>query len=116
MSRLFSIHETAEVEINEAADFYDLESPGLGSVFIEEIQRTVEGVSQFPEAALLVGGRVRKKPPHQISLLPCVFCSAQRNQTDDCGTPEEASVLLAWPPVSEPDRRLSRSCFCSSRT
>lgn len=28
MTRLFSIHEVAELEINEAADFYDLESPG----------------------------------------------------------------------------------------
>jgi hypothetical protein len=30
MSRLFSIHETAEIEVNEAADFYDLEDPRLG--------------------------------------------------------------------------------------
>ena len=36
MKRLFSIHETAEIEINEAADFYDLENPGLGSIFIDE--------------------------------------------------------------------------------
>jgi hypothetical protein len=28
MNRLFSIHETAEIEINEAADFYDLEGQG----------------------------------------------------------------------------------------
>jgi toxin ParE1/3/4 len=61
MSRLFSIHEAAEVELNEAADFYDLESPGLGSVFIDEIQRIIESISQFPEAAPLIRGRVRKK-------------------------------------------------------
>jgi toxin ParE1/3/4 len=36
MKRLFSIHETAEIEINEAADFYD--------------------------AGPLIRGRVRKKP------------------------------------------------------
>jgi hypothetical protein len=38
MSRLFSIHEAAEAELYEAADFYDIESPGLCSVFIDEIQ------------------------------------------------------------------------------
>jgi hypothetical protein len=54
MSRLFSNHE--------AADFYDLESPGLGSVFIDEIQRTIESISQFPDAAPLIRGWVRKKP------------------------------------------------------
>jgi hypothetical protein len=31
MSRKISIHEVAEFEINEAADFYDLESYGLGT-------------------------------------------------------------------------------------
>jgi hypothetical protein len=45
MSRLFSIHEAAEAEINEAADFYDLESPGLDSVFIDEVQRAIESTS-----------------------------------------------------------------------
>jgi plasmid stabilization system protein ParE len=62
MSRLLSIHEVAEAEINEAADFYDIESPGLGSVFIDEIQRAIGSISEFPEAAPLVRGRVRKRP------------------------------------------------------
>jgi len=62
MSRLFSIHETAEAEVNEAADFYDLEDPGLGSVFIDEVERAIESISQFPEAARLVRGGVRRKP------------------------------------------------------
>jgi len=62
MSRLLSIHETAEAEVNEAADFYDIESSGLGSVFIDEIQRAIVTISEFPEAAPLIRGRVRKRP------------------------------------------------------
>jgi hypothetical protein len=42
MTPFFSIRETAETEINEAAAFYDLENPGLGSVFINEIQKAIE--------------------------------------------------------------------------
>ena len=61
MTRLFSIHEVAESEINEAADFYDLESPGLGSVFIEEVERAIESITHFPDAAPFIRGRVRKK-------------------------------------------------------
>lgn len=61
MTRLFSIHEVAESEINEAADFYDLESPGLGSVFIEEVERAIENITQFPDAAPSIRGRVKKK-------------------------------------------------------
>jgi plasmid stabilization system protein ParE len=61
MSRLFSIHEAAEAEINEAADFYDLECPGLGSVFIDEIQKAIERIAEYPEAAPLIRARVRKR-------------------------------------------------------
>jgi hypothetical protein len=32
MSKQISIHETAEDEINEAADFYDIECPERGGV------------------------------------------------------------------------------------
>jgi len=61
MSKIFSIHEAAEAEINEAADFYDLESPGLGTAFINEIERSIEIITRFPEIAPLIQGRVRKK-------------------------------------------------------
>jgi len=57
-----SIHEAAEFEINEAADFYDIESPGLGNVLIAEIQPGIDSISQFPDAAPLIRGRARKKP------------------------------------------------------
>ena len=57
MTRLFFIHEAAEAEINEAADFYDLESSGLGLVFIDEIQRVIERIAEFPEASPLIRGR-----------------------------------------------------------
>lgn len=49
MSRLFTIHETAEAEINEAADFYDHENPGLGNVFLDEIERAIDAISRYPD-------------------------------------------------------------------
>ena len=61
MSATLSIHEVAEAEINEAADFYDLESPGLGGVFLNEIQRAFQSIVDLPDAAPLIRGRVRKR-------------------------------------------------------
>jgi plasmid stabilization system protein ParE len=61
MSRAVSFHPAAEDELNEAADFYDLESPGLGAAFINDIQKAIEDISQFPEAAPLIRGRVRRR-------------------------------------------------------
>ncbi|MEW6350632.1 MAG: type II toxin-antitoxin system RelE/ParE family toxin [Thermodesulfobacteriota bacterium] len=57
-----TIHEAAETEINEAADFYDLRNPGLGTTFIEEVRLAIERIAEFPEAASHVRGRVRKNP------------------------------------------------------
>jgi len=61
MSRSLVIHEAAEAEINEAADFYDLRSPGLGSAFIDEVQYAIGKIAEFPEAAPLIQDRVRKR-------------------------------------------------------
>jgi len=60
MSRQFTIHEMAEVEVNEAADFYDLENSGLGNVFLDEVERAIRAISQYPKVGLLVRHGVRK--------------------------------------------------------
>jgi toxin ParE1/3/4 len=61
MNRHIIIHEAAENELNDAADFYDLESPGLGETFINEIHKAIDLISRFPEAAPLIRGRIRRK-------------------------------------------------------
>lgn len=61
MNRPISIHETAENELNDAADFYDLESPGLGEAFINEIHKAIDLIARFPEASLIIRGRIRRK-------------------------------------------------------
>lgn len=62
MSAKVFFHEAAEGELNEAADFYDIASPKLGSLFIDEVQRTIGKITEFPEAAPLIRRRIRKKP------------------------------------------------------
>ncbi len=61
MSHKISIHEAAESELNDAADFYDIACVNLGSVFIEEVQRTIKNISELPNAAPVIRGQVRKK-------------------------------------------------------
>jgi plasmid stabilization system protein ParE len=62
MTPIVIIHEAAEAEINEAADFYDMESPGLGTVFIDEIQRAILKISRNPVAYQQIRSRVRRMP------------------------------------------------------
>jgi hypothetical protein len=37
MSLRISFHEAAEIELNDAADFYDIACPNLGGVSIDEV-------------------------------------------------------------------------------
>ena len=59
MSLPIDIHEMTEAEIMEAADFYDMRSPGLGSAFIDEFQQIMGKISEYPTAAPLIRGRLR---------------------------------------------------------
>ena len=73
MSLYVSFHEAAEGELNEAADFYDLASPELGSLFIGEIQRTIDRIKEFPESILLIGdGSKSRSQVSVFSILPIV--------------------------------------------
>ena len=44
MTPPFSVHDDAELELNEAADFYDAEDPGPGGVFPGVAERALKGI------------------------------------------------------------------------
>jgi toxin ParE1/3/4 len=54
-------HPTAQDELDQAADFYDLESPGLGSTFLNAVERALQQVRDHPESAPIILGSNRKK-------------------------------------------------------
>jgi toxin ParE1/3/4 len=47
--------------MREAADFYDLERPGLGTEFLDEIEQTMLEVLTYPKSSPVVLGHVRKR-------------------------------------------------------
>lgn len=53
-------HPEAELELYAAADFYDREGPGLGSDFLEEVDRALRGAIELPEASPLGLGLTRR--------------------------------------------------------
>ncbi|MDA2924811.1 type II toxin-antitoxin system RelE/ParE family toxin [Acidobacteria bacterium AH-259-L09] len=61
MTRTASFHRLAERELNEAAQYYDSESPGLGAAFLNEIERCVGRILEHPEAGLILVGNVRRR-------------------------------------------------------
>jgi len=61
MSRPLWFHPQAETELNDAADYYALQSPGLDRQFIAEIEKALSQIVAFPEASSPVHARTRRK-------------------------------------------------------
>jgi plasmid stabilization system protein ParE len=56
-----SFNPLAEQELNDAARYYELESPGLGAAFLTEAQRCCDGIVEHPEAGHIVLGSIRRR-------------------------------------------------------
>lgn len=54
-------HPDADAEITEAAQYYEVHKPGLGSDFLGEIERGIHLISTNPEASQRIARRVRRK-------------------------------------------------------
>lgn len=47
-------HQLAERDLNEAAQYYELESPGLGSSFLKGVDRCLQSIEEQPEAGVIL--------------------------------------------------------------
>jgi toxin ParE1/3/4 len=54
-------HRLAEQELNEAAQYHDLEEPGLGASFLHEVDRCLHSIEAHPEAGAILRGTVRRR-------------------------------------------------------
>ena len=54
-------HRLADRELNEAAQYYDLENPGLGASFLLEVDRCLQSIEDHPEAGVILRGVVRRR-------------------------------------------------------
>ena len=42
--------EIAQIELDDAIEYYNYEVPGLGDVFLSEVLNALERISEFPKA------------------------------------------------------------------
>jgi toxin ParE1/3/4 len=61
MTRPIRFDPAAQRELNEAADFYDAEDPGLGGAFLDAAERAFEQIQAFPESSPISLAPVRTK-------------------------------------------------------
>ena len=85
MSRSLRFHPEAETELNDAADYYAPQSPGLDQRFIPELELALAQIVAFPEASSPVNARTRRK------ILPAYPYSIMYSWTNG------RSASLPWP-------------------
>ncbi len=56
-----SFHPLAERELNDAALYYENESPGLGDRFLEDVLQCVEAIRRHPASGAPVRGEIRRR-------------------------------------------------------
>ncbi len=57
----YAFHESAELELVDAARYYEARSPGLGLAFLAEVDRAVVEVLAFPLAGEVMYEDVRRR-------------------------------------------------------
>jgi plasmid stabilization system protein ParE len=61
-----SFNPLEERELNDAAQYYEVETPGLGLAFISEVERACERILEWPDSAPIIRGRVRRRLLHRF--------------------------------------------------
>ena len=56
-----SFHPLAQRELTDAARYYEIESPGLGGLFLDAAERCERAVLEYPLAGSVVHGDVRRR-------------------------------------------------------
>ena len=62
MSRFASFNSLARAELSEAASFYGMRSSSLRMGFLASVEAALIQLLEYPEAAQIVRGDVRRKP------------------------------------------------------
>lgn len=55
-----SFLEIAQIELDEAVEYYNFESPGLGNEFLSEVLAALDRIGEFPEAWQTCSKRTRR--------------------------------------------------------
>ena len=56
-----SFHRFAEMEMNEAASYYQAERPGLGTSFLKEVDHCIDSIVKFPRSGQIILDPVRRR-------------------------------------------------------
>jgi hypothetical protein len=56
-----SLHRLAERELNDAALYYERESRGLGTIFLNDVENYIQAIARNPNAGVKIRGVIRRR-------------------------------------------------------
>ena len=75
-----SFNPLAERELNDASQYFELESQGLGAAFLNEVERACALITEYPEAAPIVRGSIRRRLVRRFPYALLYACTATRSE------------------------------------
>jgi len=101
-------HALAELELNDAAQYYEHECHGLGAALLTEVQRCSELIADHPEAGTPIHSGIRRRlvarfPYALLYAVRCVFRVIPATDSDRIRPPipnESGHPFRGkWPPI-----------------
>jgi hypothetical protein len=71
--------EIAQIELDQAIEYYNYESPGLGDAFLTEVLKALDRIGEFPEAWHPLSARTRRCQMRRFPLWNHLPGSARRD-------------------------------------
>ena len=62
----YEFRDQAAAELEAAVDYYNGQKPGLGREFLDEVDRSLDYIRSFPEAAAPISARSRRHRLHRF--------------------------------------------------
>jgi len=99
MSKRVSFHELAEIELNDAAIYFENEKEGLGFRFLAAMQTAVTHIQEHPQASPIIIEDIRRKVLRRFPYILIYSIKPDRNSNPRNCQPKAQTFLLARPRV-----------------
>ncbi len=105
-----SYDRLARRELNEAAQYYESENPGLGVALLDEVERCTQAIVNFPEAGSLITKTIHRRLVFRFPYALFYFHEAGQGPSVGGHEPETPTDVLGGSGVNSEDQAIrSRS-------
>jgi plasmid stabilization system protein ParE len=96
-----TFNELAERELNDAAQYYEREEPGLGAAFLAEAGRCTDSIVEHPQAGVIVLNTIRRRLCQRFPYALLYSMRADEIRILAVTEPQTSTWKLGWSNVTD---------------